>query len=87
MSDLTCPKCQEAMRTYERSGVNVDQCTGCRGIFLDRGELDVLLTAEARSAVPASGPTGTPGGYPTAPAGLLGSLFGDKHGSPRRGHH
>jgi Zn-finger nucleic acid-binding protein len=34
------------MRTYERSGVTVDQCTDCRGIFLDRGELERLVDAE-----------------------------------------
>jgi uncharacterized protein len=34
------------MRTYERSGVHVDQCTECRGIFLDRGELERLVDAE-----------------------------------------
>jgi uncharacterized protein len=34
------------MRTYERSGVAVDQCTECRGIFLDRGELERLIDAE-----------------------------------------
>jgi uncharacterized protein len=44
--DLTCPKCHGPMRTYERNGVHVDQCTECRGIFLDRGELDRLIDAE-----------------------------------------
>jgi uncharacterized protein len=44
--DLTCPKCHGTMRTYERNGVHVDQCTDCRGIFLDRGELDRLVDAE-----------------------------------------
>jgi len=44
--DLTCPKCHGQMRTYERNGVHVDQCTECRGIFLDRGELDRLIDAE-----------------------------------------
>ena len=34
------------MRTYERNGVHVDQCSECRGIFLDRGELDRLIDAE-----------------------------------------
>jgi Zn-finger nucleic acid-binding protein len=34
------------MRTYERSGVTVDQCGECRGIFLDRGELERLVDAE-----------------------------------------
>lgn len=35
------------MRTYERNGVHVDQCQGCRGIFLDRGELEALIDREA----------------------------------------
>lgn len=43
---LTCPKCGGAMRSYERNGVTVDQCTECRGIFLDRGELERLVDAE-----------------------------------------
>ncbi len=43
---MTCPKCQGAMRSYERNGVTVDQCTECRGIFLDRGELERLIDAE-----------------------------------------
>ncbi|MGY1741817.1 MULTISPECIES: TFIIB-type zinc ribbon-containing protein [unclassified Blastococcus] len=34
------------MRTYERNGVHVDQCADCRGIFLDRGELERLIDAE-----------------------------------------
>lgn len=46
METLTCPKCRGSMRTYERSGVTVDQCTECRGIFLDRGELEKLVDAE-----------------------------------------
>jgi Zn-finger nucleic acid-binding protein len=34
------------MRVYERSGVTVDRCTECGGIFLDRGELDHLIRME-----------------------------------------
>ena len=55
METLTCPKCQGAMRTYERNGVHVDQCSECRGIFLDRGELERLIDAEeAFHAAPAA---------------------------------
>ncbi len=43
---MTCPKCMGQMRQYERGGVTVDQCTECRGIFLDRGELERLVDAE-----------------------------------------
>jgi len=53
---LTCPKCTSEMRSYERNGVLVDQCTGCGGLFLDRGELEKLTAAEndwhAQSAAP-----------------------------------
>ncbi|MDP9428187.1 MAG: zf-TFIIB domain-containing protein [Actinomycetota bacterium] len=66
--ELTCPKCQGSMRTYERNGVHVDQCTECRGIFLDRGELERLIDAETEwheggrpSAAPSSAPHGGSG--------------------------
>jgi len=36
---LRCPKCAAEMATYERSGVVVDQCRQCRGIYLDLAEL------------------------------------------------
>jgi Zn-finger nucleic acid-binding protein len=35
------------MRTYARNGITIDQCTACHGIFLDRGELERLITAES----------------------------------------
>jgi uncharacterized protein len=38
------------MHQYERNGVVVDQCVDCRGIFLDRGELERLAEAESRWA-------------------------------------
>jgi uncharacterized protein len=44
--ELICPKCGAEMRGYERNGVTVDQCSGCRGVFLDRGELERLVDAE-----------------------------------------
>ena len=47
---LSCPKCAAEMVTYERSGIHVDQCRECRGIFLDRGELERLVDAESGGA-------------------------------------
>ena len=43
---MMCPKCNGQMRQYERNGVTVDQWGECRGIFLDRGELERLIDAE-----------------------------------------
>ena len=45
---LICPKCQSKMRSSERDGVTLDRCKECRGIFLDNGELEHLVAAEAR---------------------------------------
>lgn len=67
MSALICPKCQADMRQYERNGVHVDQCTGCRGVFLDRGELEHLVDAELRWASQ-SAPVAAPPPAPPAPA-------------------
>jgi uncharacterized protein len=61
--DLICPKCRGTMRTYERNGVHVDQCSDCRGIFLDRGELERLVDAEnSWHGRAAGGPAAAPHG-------------------------
>jgi Zn-finger nucleic acid-binding protein len=36
------------MRTVDRQGVHIEQCENCRGIFLDHGELEHMLSAEDR---------------------------------------
>ncbi|MFG1996610.1 zf-TFIIB domain-containing protein [Actinoplanes sp. NPDC048988] len=75
---MTCPKCHGEMRVYERSGVTIDQCTECRGIFLDRGELEKLFDAESsyntrQAPRPAAAPpppaphAPQPGGYAPPP--------------------
>jgi Zn-finger nucleic acid-binding protein len=48
------------MRTYERNGIHVDQCGECRGIFLDRGELEQLVDAETQWSAPAGAPPMAP---------------------------
>ena len=57
---ISCPKCQAEMRTYERNGIHVDQCTECRGVYLDRGELEHLITAEAQWSAQQSPPPARP---------------------------
>jgi len=46
-SDTTahCPACSAALREVVLGPVRVDICTGCKGVFLDRGELDQALAA------------------------------------------
>ncbi len=56
------------MRTYERNGIHIDQCTECRGIFLDRGELEHLINAENTwAAAPAQQPAAAAAPAPSPP--------------------
>lgn len=45
---VRCPLCDVPLREVNRRGVQVDVCPECRGVWLDRGELDRLLAAEER---------------------------------------
>lgn len=47
--ELRCPACDAPMSPVERRGVIIDLCRDCKGVFLDRGELDKLLAADAES--------------------------------------
>ena len=40
---MNCPVDNEVLQMAERSGVEVDYCPRCRGVWLDRGELDKIL--------------------------------------------
>ena len=64
---MICPKCQGLMRSYERNGVTVDQCTECRGLFLDRGELEHLIDAESRFNGAPPAPPAPPPAPPAPP--------------------
>lgn len=43
---MCCPKCGHPMQEKELSGIKVDVCTLCEGIYFDRGELEDLLLAQ-----------------------------------------
>lgn len=60
---LMCPNDNSPMQTLDRSGVQFDMCPSCRGVWLDRGELEKLMasaTDEGRASVPASQPPPAP---------------------------
>jgi Zn-finger nucleic acid-binding protein len=40
-----CPGCGSTLVRVERQGIEIDRCPNCRGIWLDRGELEKLLAA------------------------------------------
>ena len=50
---MKCPSCPDTTLVMtDRQGVEIDYCPSCRGIWLDRGELDKLLDRAATVAVP-----------------------------------
>lgn len=50
---MKCPVCSETLTVSERQGVEIDFCPKCRGVWLDRGELDKILErASAYQAAP-----------------------------------
>ena len=49
---MNCPVDNETLQMTERSGVEVDYCPRCRGIWLDRGELDKILERAEREFTP-----------------------------------
>ncbi|MFN3879473.1 MAG: zf-TFIIB domain-containing protein [Brevundimonas sp.] len=56
---LMCPNDNAAMQTLERNGVQFDMCPDCRGVWLDRGELEKLMAAaveEGRASAPPPAP-------------------------------
>ena len=47
---MPCPVCQVSLVMSERQGVEIDYCPQCRGVWLDRGELDKILERSAQDA-------------------------------------
>ena len=45
---MNCPACKEAMIIVEHSGVELDCCPACRGLWLDAGELELILGDAAK---------------------------------------
>jgi uncharacterized protein len=62
---LLCPNDNGSMQTVQRSGVEFDICPTCRGVWLDRGELEKLLTTARQDLA------GDPPPPPAQPSGFL----------------
>ena len=49
---MNCPACNVALTMTERQGVEIDYCPKCRGVWLDRGELDKIIDRSAGNPPP-----------------------------------
>lgn len=80
---MKCPNCNVALVMADRNGIEIDYCPDCRGIWLDRGELDKIIE---RSVQPPSTTQRSSyqdndryyseeANYPKRKKGFLGDLF------------
>lgn len=47
---MKCPLCNVDLLMSERQGIEIDYCPQCRGVWLDRGELDKIIERSTPSA-------------------------------------
>jgi Zn-finger nucleic acid-binding protein len=81
---MKCPHCPESTLVMaERQGVEIDYCPQCRGVWLDRGELDKILE-RAASVNPAPSPSPAPA---RAPAPSRPDFVDSDSHYPRHGHY
>ncbi len=60
---MKCPIDGATLVISDRSGVEIDYCPECRGVWLDRGELDKIIERSAVAATPPPAPRDTRGGH------------------------
>lgn len=80
---MKCPNCNVNLVMTDRSGVEIDYCPDCRGVWLDRGELDKIIDRAAQNIKPVQNDSfGEKQFYPKdndyrykKKKGLLGELF------------
>ena len=85
--NMPCPICKVPLAMSDRQGVEIDYCLQCRGVWLDRGELDKIIERSAAEAAPrAAAPQAAPPpvyghgndhrrGYPKRRKSFLEELF------------
>ncbi|HET8778580.1 MAG TPA: zf-TFIIB domain-containing protein, partial [Agromyces sp.] len=91
--EMNCPACNVALMMTERQGTEIDYCPKCRGVWLDRGELDKIIdrasnelgAAQSAPAAPAQ-PVPPQPGPPQQPAYGQQSYDSGNRGYDNRGY-
>ncbi len=64
MAGMLCPVCKVPLAMSDRQGIEIDYCPNCRGVWLDRGELDKIVERSVAAEAPAQA---SPPSAPVAP--------------------
>lgn len=84
---MKCPVCTGVdLKMAERQGVEIDYCPECRGVWLDRGELDKIIERSYVPTVPQAKPQ-PPHYEPGHKQQHYGKEHHDGHGYGHGGHH
>lgn len=81
---LLCPECKIDLVMSERQGIEIDYCTKCRGVWLDRGELDKIIEQSVVAERPGNATPVPSAGEQQAYRDR--DYYDDGHGSKRGGH-
>ncbi|GGB43399.1 hypothetical protein GCM10011380_36050 [Sphingomonas metalli] len=84
---LLCPVCRIDLTLADRQGVEIDYCPQCRGIWLDRGELDKIIERNAAYEASVTAPQGGAGYAAPTPGYAQPSPWGYDDSHHDRGHH
>jgi len=76
---MNCPVCDAKLRAVEKHGVEVDICPDCKGVWLDRGELEKLIELVATDGPVQQGAPERPAERPR--------VYEDDHKSRDDDHH
>ncbi len=84
---MSCPVDGTSLVMSERSGIEIDYCPACRGVWLDRGELDKIIDRAASESLPPApaAPVAPPAQAPRAPQQYAEPRYEEpsRHSEPR----
>ena len=82
-NEMLCPVDRTPLVMSERQNIEIDYCPTCRGVWLDRGELDKIIERSA-SAAPPPPPAPAQPVPPSQPWGQVQQPYGHGHGYPHK---
>jgi Zn-finger nucleic acid-binding protein len=84
---MACPHCRVPLVMSERQGIEIDYCPQCRGVWLDRGELDKIIERGLRDAAPAAPPPAPSPAQQTYPPQYREPQYREPHYKHRKHKH
>ncbi|MDN4615160.1 zf-TFIIB domain-containing protein [Leifsonia sp. F6_8S_P_1B] len=84
---MKCPTDNATLVMSERSGIEIDYCPECRGVWLDRGELDKIIDRAGAGSTPAQPQQGYPQHQAPVPPAYPQQAYPQQHQYPQEGQY